>query len=364
MRVNPYLNKWQSLLCLLIVVIMSTATLMPINTYAQEDAADELSLPDEVDDDVLAGDDAMSEADQLDEGDNKKFTVVTKTPIDELSADDVYKNNGTFFKVVEIGSKGPKGGKFYVVRYKGNVDPGMKWAKISGNGPNFIRSHQSLFDRFKAGGPLMYPIGILLLLMIIVALRSVMYYRKGVHMPKAFIDSGRQAIKEGNLEKFETLALNQKGLLARACSAMVVNFASSDMAEINERVETAAGNEVNRMRFPVRMLNFIAVVSPLVGLLGTVTGMIACFDSLSGENATASKAMEMASGIKQALLTTAFGLCVAVPSLFVYFLYNQKLQMLIGDCETETAEFVHLLKKLRKESGFEDDGDDDDEEDA
>ena len=113
--------------------------------------------------------------------------------------------------------------------------------------------------------------------------------------------------------------------------------------------ETEALRQVSRLRTPLKGLNFIASVAPLLGLLGTVIGMITCFESVADWGDTPGKSQRMAAGIKEALLTTAGGLSVAVPSLFVFFVFSQKLNLIVADCEGLATEFVHDL--VRAEQG-------------
>ena len=283
-------------------------------------------------------------------GDNRKFTVVTDDDISALQESDIYKSNNSFFKVVRIRSKGVDGGKFIVERMVGKSPPSRKWSRVSGLGPLTIASRETLLDRFLSGGVLMYPIAFLLLMMIIIALNSLWVYRARKQYPRRFVESGRQALADGNVDEFDHLAMRQKGLLASICRAMVTNFATSTADDIQSRCESEALRQITLLRAPLKALNFIAAVAPLLGLLGTVIGMITCFDSIAEEAASAAKSQAMAGGIKVALLTTAAGLSVAVPSLLVYFIFTQKLNLIIAQCETLAGEFVHELITIKRKA--------------
>ncbi len=283
-------------------------------------------------------------------GDLKEFMAVTDDNIVALEVGDIYKSNSTFFKVTQIRSKGTEGGKFVVQRVAGKLDPGRKWNRVSGLGPLTIVSRETLLDRFFSGGFLMYPIALLLLAMIVIAINSVWVYRSEKQNPARFVESARTAIAEGDLEGFDNLAREEKGLFASICRAMTLDFETSSIEDIKTRCESEAQRQVSLLRMPLKALNFIAAVAPLLGLLGTVIGMIICFDSLAGEAASAGKSQAMAAGIKVALITTAAGLCVAVPALAVYFVFNQKLNMLVGDSEGLATEFVHGLANIKREA--------------
>jgi biopolymer transport protein ExbB len=303
-------------------------------------------------DDLEFGDDVIDmQMEDAGEGDAKRFSVVTDEDVSTLAVDDIYKNNGSFFKVVEIGSKGSKGGKFTVERTRGSFDPTQSWTRISGQGPLSIQSRETLFDRFFNGGPLMWPLALLLLLTIVLAVQGFLHLRPKKHCPEEFMTSARKAIDKGDLDRFEELAIKTPGLLPHSARAMMVRFEESTVQELGERSQAAARRQVARMRFPVRLLGFVAVVAPLLGLLGTVLGLIMSFDSIGGGAADAGKAATMAAGIKVALMTTAFGLIVAVPALFFAFVFNHKLRLLITDCEVGADEILHDIARLRRRAG-------------
>jgi biopolymer transport protein ExbB len=83
----------------------------------------------------------------------------------------------------------------------------------------------------------------------------------------------------------------------------------------------------------------------MLGLLGTVVGMVTCFESIAFESASASKALVLASGIRVALFTTVAGLTVAIPATIVLFLLSQKLNGIMSDCEIVASRFAHMIAK-------------------
>ncbi len=331
------MDRWMKIL--VIVMVCGLATTL---ARAVEDDPDFDSLIEDKDE-VLKGE--MSEAAP---GDNKEFTVVTDDDISTLELGDIYKNNSTFFKVTNIGSKGSKGGEFVVERTNGKRDPGRKWSRVSGLGPISIDSRETLLDRFFSGGFLMWPIAFLLLLLIVISLNSAWVYRRGKQAPQRFVEASQKALEEGDLKRFGELASDSKGLFASVCCAMINKFDTSTTEDIQIRCQAEAKRQISLLRVPLKGLNFIAAIAPLLGLLGTVIGMIICFDSLSEDAASAAKAQAMAGGIKVALLTTAAGLSVAAPALLAFFIFNQRLNLTISYCETLAGDFVHELAVVKR----------------
>lgn len=115
----------------------------------------------------------------------------------------------------------------------------------------------------------------------------------------------------------------------------------ADQGELvaKDAVEDAGRRETNRLSRYLGALGTIAAVSPLIGLLGTVTGMIQVFDTIA--RAGAGQAAELSGGISQALITTATGLLVAIPSLIAHSVFSGKVQSLITDLENAALRAVH-----------------------
>jgi len=222
----------------------------------------------------------------------------------------VYANNSTFFEVVAIKSQGSGGGKFTVRRIRGKVDPGLHWVLVEGSGPESITGYQTLLDLYLAGGMFMHPIALLGLGTMIMLFNCIWIYRRKRQCPTQFAEAAEQLLDKGDLEQFEALAMKEKGMLASICRALTDRFTSSTPEDIKNRCEIAAGVQINRLRIPVKALNLAAGAAPLLGLLGTIVGMVIVFEAVAGETGAA-KAQALASGIRVKLFCTAGALCVA-----------------------------------------------------
>jgi biopolymer transport protein ExbB len=285
------------------------------------------------------------------EGDLKQFRVLTDEDIGTLEVGDIYKNNTSFFKITAIARKGKTGGEFLVQRTGGRMDPVRFWNRVSGLGPMTIASRETLFDTYMNGGMFMHPISFCLLGTVVIAFSNIWVFRHRRHCPPAFVEQARAALATGDVQGFQALAAKTRGLLAAVCRTMALNPDISTEEDVKVRCESEARRQINALRLPLRALNFFAAVAPLLGLLGTVQGMIMCFDSLGGETASAAKSQMMASGIKVALYTTFYGLTVAIPALFTYFVSNHKLSNIVGESEVVVAEFAHRLALRKRNAG-------------
>jgi biopolymer transport protein ExbB len=285
-------------------------------------------------------------------GDNKIFTVSTDDDINSLEVGDIYKNEDSSFKVVGIDSKTAKGGKFKVQRIVGKTDPQRKWRRVSGAGPINIVSRVTLIDLYIQGGMFLHPIAALFMIMLILTVNCIIVDRRNRQCPSQLVTEGEAALQAGDLKKFEDLSVKHSGLLAHICRAMIDRFDYSNIDDIKYRVEVAAGRQIGRLRVPVKALNLIAVAAPLLGLLGTIVGMVIVFEAVAGATGAA-KASALAAGIRVKLFSTTAALCVAIPALLLFFVFNQRVGVIVAECETITERFLHLISihKRGQENG-------------
>ena len=152
------------------------------------------------------------------------------------------------------------------------------------------------------------------------------------------------AVKESQFERALTLCD------AHPCALSEVAKCIIQHRELKrEAIQEAVQDEFNRQfailnRF-IPAIGIIASISPMLGLLGTVTGMIQVFSSLADEYAAGAHANPgmLAGGIWEALLTTAAGLCVAIPAYLLHRWLDSKLEAIILDLETVTTQIVDLI---------------------
>jgi len=122
-------------------------------------------------------------------------------------------------------------------------------------------------------------------------------------------------------------------------------------AELREIVQEAGQLEVPRLERNLGMLIAIGYICPLIGLLGTVTGLIQAFVQLSANNGYATLA-DVSGGIYQSLLTTAAGLVVTIPTILAYCHLSARLNALLHDMERAGIEVVNLLSETETDSSI------------
>ncbi|MDC1085333.1 MotA/TolQ/ExbB proton channel family protein, partial [Pseudomonadales bacterium] len=111
--------------------------------------------------------------------------------------------------------------------------------------------------------------------------------------------------------------------------------------QMKESIEEVAGHVVHEMERYLNTLGTVAAVTPLLGLLGTVIGMIKVFTAIKLEGT--GNAAVLAGGISEALITTAAGLSVAIPSLFFFRFFQRRVDELVITMEQEALKLVEVL---------------------
>jgi biopolymer transport protein ExbB len=117
--------------------------------------------------------------------------------------------------------------------------------------------------------------------------------------------------------------------------------------QMKESIEEVANQVVHEMERYLNTLGTVAAITPLLGLLGTVIGMIKVFTAIRLEGT--GNAAVLAGGISEALITTAAGLTVAIPSLFFYRFFQRKVDELVISMEQEALKLVEVLNADRSE---------------
>ena len=120
-----------------------------------------------------------------------------------------------------------------------------------------------------------------------------------------------------------------------------IKYKNLQRDNLESKIEEKATEVKYGLERNLTMLGTIATISPLLGLLGTVVGMITAFTGLT-ETAGANPDL-LASGISQALITTAFGLFIAVPGLVMHKYFEQKITYLLITLQKEVSDFAHLM---------------------
>jgi biopolymer transport protein ExbB len=167
--------------------------------------------------------------------------------------------------------------------------------------------------------------------------------RKGRVIPRAFVERFIKHLQQGSLEPNKALQLcEENGSPTAIVFAHGIRKWGKPSVEVEQAILDGGERQVASLRKHLRVLNGVATVTPLIGLLGTVIGMIKAFNEIAGADAMG-KASQLASGIALALLTTAAGLMIAIPSLILYMYLAGKVDVLVMEMDHYAQRVVELI---------------------
>lgn len=198
---------------------------------------------------------------------------------------------------------------------------------------------QAMFD----GGPLMWPIAASSILLLVFVLERLVMLRRTRVLPKPFLQKFLEQLKGSQLSRDSALELCEESgsPVARVFAAAVKKW-GRPAVEVEQAVIDAGERVTYELRRYLRLFNGISSVAPLMGLLGTVLGMIASFNAITSSSAMG-KAELLAGGIGQALLTTAGGLFVAIPALLAYMFFQSRVEVLVMDIDAAAQQVVDIV---------------------
>jgi biopolymer transport protein ExbB len=202
-----------------------------------------------------------------------------------------------------------------------------------------------VFEIIKAGGWVMWPIVICSIVALAISVERLWSLQRKRVIPRGLVEQVWQWARGGVLDTKRLQALRLSSPLGRVLAAGLVNM-KYDRGVMKESIEEVGRHVAHELERYLNMLGSIAAVSPLLGLLGTVFGMISMFSAVAEHGAGNPQALS--AGIGQALITTAAGLTVAIPALLMHRYLRGKVQALIVDMEQEAIKMVEILHGERE----------------
>ena len=187
-----------------------------------------------------------------------------------------------------------------------------------------------MFEIVTAGGIVMVPIILCSILAVAITLERLWTLREQRVVPTELTDKVWQWVENRALSDKQIAALQQHSPLGRVLAAGLANR-HRDRAVMLEAIDDAGRHVVHDLERFLNALGTIAAISPLLGLLGTVTGMIRTFKAITV--AGVGNPASMAGGIAEALITTAAGLLVAIPALVAYRYLRGRVDRIVIDME-------------------------------
>ncbi len=210
---------------------------------------------------------------------------------------------------------------------------------------------ETIQEIFKEGGAFMYPIAVLGLLVIAIVIERVYFlFFKTASKRDLFLARMRSLILERNVSKAVQFANQEDSPLGRIVKAGLVKVNRSD-DHVQAAMDEAALDEIPKIERLTSFLPMLSNVATLMGLLGTIAGLIQSFAAVSDADA-ATKATLLSKGISEAMNCTAFGLVVAIPALVFYAALQSRTQKVIDDINAAAVSILNLVVLNRDKLGI------------
>lgn len=199
----------------------------------------------------------------------------------------------------------------------------------------------SIFDLAVKGGIVMIPIGLCSLVMLaIIAERAIQLRRRNV-IPPGFLKGLREALRDPDHDRSAALEYcRTRGGPAGRVFGVAVRRLGEPEESLERHINEAGQREVPLLRKRLRVLAVIGSVSTLLGLLGTIFGMIKAFQTVAASAEALGRTELLARGIYEAMITTAAGLIVSIPAVVAYHWLAARADALVDELDRVAAEFV------------------------
>lgn len=199
-----------------------------------------------------------------------------------------------------------------------------------------------MIDLFVRGGVFMYPILLCSVIALAIFLERLWVMRRSQVLPKEFIRNVEALLRQQKVAEALYLCQGHSSSIARVFVGGLKNTGRG-MWLVKEGIEEMGGREAVVLEKHVGVLATIANLTPLLGLLGTVSGMIKTFNVISIQGV--GNPAPLAGGIAEALVTTASGLCVAIPTLVCYRILKDRTENLVFEMEEHSMEIIEILEE-------------------
>ena len=191
--------------------------------------------------------------------------------------------------------------------------------------------------------PMLWPLAACSVFTLGIALERLLALRRKRVIPGEFVDRFLERLAAGKLDRDRALELCKANESPAArIFAQVVKAWGQPGATIRQNLSFDAAGEVVEMKRNLRVLNGLATLGPLLGLLGTVVGIIQSFDALGGRIGPA-RGEALAQGISLALVATAFGLVIAIFAVAAYYFLMNRVDVLVRDLDERARQVIELV---------------------
>lgn len=194
---------------------------------------------------------------------------------------------------------------------------------------------------FVLGGPVMIPLLFCSIFAVAVGIERLWYLLRSKVDTEDLLEDIKLSLGQGKVLEAMQIAKKSRGPVAAVLAAGIAHY-DQGREEIKEHMDVVGREEIYKMEKRMGILDLIVTISPLLGILGTVTGIIQSFNVVAALEGIG-QAAELSAGIAEALITTATGLIIAVPTMALAAYLNSVIDGHIADMNKKSTELLNVL---------------------
>ena len=203
----------------------------------------------------------------------------------------------------------------------------------------------SLWQVVVSGGPVMIPLGILSVIAVMLVLIYLFTMRRGAVVTRRYMTTADALLRKRDYLGLLAISNRHREAVARIMQRtldFVTQHPEAGFAEAREIAETEGTRQAAALNQRIAYLADIGTIAPMLGLFGTVLGMIKSF-SVVASDIVASRPIMLAEGVSEALVTTAAGLVIGIPAMAAYAFFRGRVQSLIAELEAASTQLMALM---------------------
>jgi len=198
------------------------------------------------------------------------------------------------------------------------------------------------------GGIMMYPLGLMSVITVLLILVFLLTLRRNAIVSDRFMNSVEAMIRKRDFSGLSVLSHRRNECMARI-TQKTLDFITANpgtpFENVREVAQTEGSHQAGMLTSRITYLADIGAIAPMVGLLGTVLGMIEAFIEISSGEVAGVRQMGLAEGVSKALIATAGGLAISIPALAFYSIFRGRVQKYISELEAAATHFIILLQE-------------------
>lgn len=219
-------------------------------------------------------------------------------------------------------------------------------ALIAGAQETVALEQKSFLEIVEDGGIMMYPLALISVAAVVLILLYMVTIRRNAVVSDRFMDTAEAMIRKRDFLGLIGFCKKQNESMARVTQKTLdffTKYPSASFGEVREVAEAEGSRQAGLLSSRITYLADIGSIAPMVGLLGTVLGMIKSFMQISGGDVQGVRHMELSGGVSEALITTAAGLMIGIPALVFYSIFRGRVQKYIAELEAASTHLMALL---------------------